>query len=281
MKFIHKIEELAGANYTMAENKKQKKKKKKKRKNKKLLVSTAAFITAAVVVVFCLRYVYYETPYFDLTSVDIEGNLTYSDEYIMEKSGIETGKKLFDVDRVKVKDNLEKEIYIESVRVVYELPNKIFLNIIERVDKYQVFNNNQYIIIDKDGIVLRTDVDKLDLLTIESYADIVYNIGDGIQFENIENNEKVFTTIEYLNNEYGTETIKSFKVGTNNSFLFETQYEATVKINLDKDINYQIVFGMKIINERLNNNLTVANGLIDFTKGDSPVYIEDFKTEEY
>lgn len=279
MKFIHKIEELAGANYTMAENKKQKRK--KRRKNKKLLVSTAAFITAAVVVVFCLRYVYYETPYFDLTSVDIEGNLTYSDEYIMEKSGIETGKKLFDVDRVKVKDNLEKEIYIESVRVVYELPNKIFLNIIERVDKYQVFNNNQYIIIDKDGIVLRTAVDKLDLLTIESYADIVYNIGDGIQFENIENNEKVFTTIEYLNNEYGTETIKSFKVGTNNSFLFETQYEATVKINLDKDINYQIVFGMKIINERLNNNLTVANGLIDFTKGDSPVYIEDFKTEEY
>lgn len=279
MKFIHKIEELAGANYTMAENKKQKKK--KKRKNKKLLVSTAAFITAAVVVVFCLRYIYYETPYFDLTSVDIEGNLTYSDEYIMEKSGIETGKKLFDVDRVKVKDNLEKEIYIESVRVVYELPNKIFLNIIERVDKYQVFNNNQYIIIDKDGIVLRTAVDKLDLLTIESYADIVYNIGDGIQFENIENNEKVFTTIEYLNNEYGTETIKSFKVGTNNSFLFETQYKATVKINLDKDINYQIVFGMKIINERLNNNLTVANGLIDFTKGDSPVYIEDFKTEEY
>jgi hypothetical protein len=25
----------------------------------------------------------------------------------------------------------------------------------------------------------------------------------------------------------------------------------------------------------------VANGLIDFTKGDSPVYIEDFKMEEY
>ena len=257
----------------MAENKKQRKK--KKRKNIKLLISTAAFITAAVVVVFCLYYVYYETNYFDLAEVDIEGNLTYSDEYIIEKSGIETGRKLFDVDRVKVKENLEKEVYIKSVRVVYELPNKVLLETIERVDKYQVLINNQYIIIDKDGIVLRTDVDKLELLTIESYADIVYNIGDSIQFVNIENNEKIFTTIEYLNNEYGSETIKSFKVGTNNSFLFETQYKTTVKINLNKDINYQIVFGMKIINERLNNNLTVANGLIDFTKGDSPVYIED------
>ncbi len=264
----------------MAEyNKKQKKK--KKRKNKKLLVSTAAFITAAVVVVFCLYYVYYETSYFDLVGVDIEGNLTYSYEYIMEKSGIETGGKIFDIDRLKVKENLEKEVYVESVRVVYELPNKIFLRIIERVDKYQVLTNNQYIIIDKDGIVLRTDADKLDLITIESYADIVYNIGDSIQFENIENNEKVFKTIEYLNNEYGPETIKSFKVGLNNSFFFETQYKTTVKIDLGGDINYQIVFAMKIINERLNNNLTVANGLIDFTKGDSPVYIEDFKMEEY
>jgi len=36
---------------------------------------------------------------------------------------------------------------------------------------------------------------------------------------------------------------------------------------------------MKIINDRLNNNLDISNGLIDFTKGDSPVYTDDFKLE--
>ena len=155
------------------------------------------------------------------------------------------------------------------------------MDIIERIDKYQVFSNNEYIIIDKDGIVLRTNVEKLDLITIESYGDIVYNIGDSVQFEDIENNKKIFDTIEYLNNEYGTETISKLIVDINNRFLFETQYGTTVRIDLNEDINYQVVFAMKIINERLNNNLTVANGLIDFTKGDSPVYIEDFKLEEY
>lgn len=260
-------------------NKKQKKK--KKRKNRKLIASTAAFITAAVVVVFCLYYVYYETPYFNLTSVNINGNITYSDEYIMEKSGIDIGKKIFDIDRLIVKENLEREVYVESARVVYELPNKINLNITERVDKYQVFSNYEYIIIDKDGIVLRIDTEKLELLTIESYVDIIYNIGESIHFENIENNEKIFGAIEYLNNEYGNETIKSFNIGLNNSLVFETQYGTAVRIDLGEDINYQIVFAMKIINERLNNNLTVASGLIDFTKGDSPVYIEDFKMEEY
>lgn len=127
----------------------KKQRKKKKKRNKRLLISTAAFITAAVVVVFCIYYVYYKTPYFNLVSVDIDGNLTYSDEYIMEKSGIEIGKKIFDLDRSKIKEIIENEVYVERVRVVYELPNKIYLDVTERVDKYQVFSNNEYIIIDK------------------------------------------------------------------------------------------------------------------------------------
>ena len=141
---------------TMDENNNKKtQRKKKRRRNKKLMVSTAAFITAAVVVVFCICYVYYKTPYFNLIGVDIDGNLTYSDEYIMEKSGIEVGKKIFEVDRSKVKENIENEVYVENARVVYELPNKIFLDIKERVNTYQVFFNNEYIIIDKNGIVLK------------------------------------------------------------------------------------------------------------------------------
>lgn len=122
---------------------------------------------------------------------------------------------------------------------------------------------------------MRTSNEKLELLTIESYADVLYNIGDGIQFAGVESIEKVFEAVEYLNNEYGSDVIKSFKIDLNNSFVFETQYGTSVRLDLSEDINYQIVFAMKIINERLNNNLTVASGLIDFTKGDSPVYIED------
>ena len=256
-------------------NNKRRLRKKKKRKNKKLLVSVAAFFTAALVVVFCIYYVYYDTPYFELANVDIDGNSTYSNEYIIEKSGIEIGKKILDIDRSKVKENLEKEVYIESVRVVYQLPNKIFLDITERVDKYQVFSNREYIIIDKNGIVLRKSTDKLGLLTIESYTDIVYNVGDSIQFAGVESKQKIFDAIEYFNNEYGSDAIKSYIVDLRNSFLFKTQYGTEVRIDLSEDVKYQIVFAMKIINERLNNNLTVATGLIDFTKGDSPVYIED------
>jgi cell division protein FtsQ len=255
-------------------NNKKPQRKKKRRRNKKLMVSAASFITAAVVVIFCIYYVYYETDYFLLAGVDIDGNSTYSKEYILEKSDIESGKKIFDIDRAKIKDNLEKEVYIESVRVVYVLPNRIFLDISEREEKYQVFYRSQYIIIDKNGIVLRISNDKSSLLTIESYTDIVYNVGDSIQFAGVENNKKIFDAIEYLNNEYGSDAVSAYFVDLKNSFLFETLYGTKVRIDLSEDVGYQIVFAMKIINERLNNNLTVT-GLIDFTKGDSPVYIEE------
>lgn len=260
-------------------NKKQKKKKKKK--FRKLFISTVAFVTAAVIVVFCIYYVYFETPYFEIVQVDVSGNLTYDKEYIIEKSDIELGERIFSVDREKVKERLEKEVYVESARAVYELPDRIYLDVKEREEKYQIFYNNEYIITDKDGIALKTSAEKIQLLTIESLTDVLYNIGNVVEFSGIADIKKIFDTIEYLNSEFGSETINGITAYIEDSVLIGTEYGTLIRIKLDEDIKYQVIFAMKIINERLNNNLTVTTGLIDFTKGDSPVYIEDFKMEEY
>ncbi len=262
-------------------NNKKRKKNKKRRKFRKLFVSAAAFFTAAVVIVFCIYYVYFETPYFDLIGIDVSGNEIYEKEYILQQSEIELSSKLFSVNRSKVKENLENEVYVESAKVIYELPNIISIEIKERQEKYQIFYNNEYIVTDPNGIVLRITDEKNELLSIESLANVIYNVGDVVEFDGIENIEIIFGTIEYLNGEIGSSTIISMIVAKNNSVFIETEYGTTIKLKLDEDIKYQIIFAMKIINERLNNNLAVASGLIDFTKGDSPVYMEDFKMEEY
>lgn len=265
----------------MAREKVSKKRKKKKKRLSKLFVSTAAFITAAVIIVFCLYYVYFETDFFNITEINVSGNMIYDTDYIIDKSSIEKGKKIFTIDRSEVKRFIEKEVYVDKVRVVYELPNKVLLELTERQEKYQVLYNNEYIVTDENGIVLRTSTQKNDLLTIESLTNVLYNIGERIQFTGVENVQIIFQTIDYIDSEFGSETVKGLSIDSNNSFLLETEYGTFVRINIDEDIKYQIVFAMKIINERLNNNLVVMNGLIDFTKGDSPVYIEGFKMEEY
>ncbi len=260
--------------------KKNKKRKKKKSKYRKLFVSTAAFITAAVLIVFCIYYVYFETDYFNLTEIKVIGNINYDQDYIIDKTQIEIGKKIFSVDRGNVRTLIEKEVYVEKARVIYELPNIILIKLAERLEKYQIIYNEQYIVCDKDGIILRVGKEKNELITIESLTDVLYNEGESIQFTGIDNIHSVFNTVEYINSEFGSNTVKNMYIISNNSFLFETEYGTFIKVKLDNDIKYQIVFAMKIINERLNNNLDVTNGIIDFTKGDSPVYTEDFKMEE-
>jgi len=262
-------------------NNKKRKKKKKKKKFRKLFISTSAFFAAAVLVVFCLYHVYFKTPYFDLVQVDVSGNVTYNEEYVLQQAKINMGSKIFEIDRAKVKENIENEVYIESAKVLYELPNRIYIEIKEREEKYQIMYNNEFIVTDKFGIVLRTGTEKNELLSIESLTEVIYNIGDSVQFVGIDNIKSVFDAVEYISSEFGSETIKSMTVDKNNSILLATEYGTMIKIRLDEDTKYQIFFAMKIINERLNNNLTVSSGLIDFTKGDSPVYIEDFKMEEY
>lgn len=268
----------------MAKEKKRNKgckKRKIRRKFRKLFVSTAAFITAAVVVVFCIRYIYTETDYFKVKAVEVSGNNIYTRDYIKAKSQIEGGERIFSVDRNRVKEIIEDEVYIKDVRVIYKLPDKVLIELTEREEKYQILHNNEYIVTDKEGFVLRTGSEKNELITIESLEDVLYNVGETIQITGIEDVNSIFDTVDYINDEFGTETVKGLYIDSDNSFLLETEYGTYIRIRLDEDIKYQIVFAMKIINERLNNNLIVVNGLIDFTKGDSPVYAEDFKREEF
>ncbi|WP_312700097.1 FtsQ-type POTRA domain-containing protein [Sedimentibacter sp.] len=265
----------------MAKEKATKKRKKKKRKFRKLFVSTAAFITAAVIVVFCIYYVYYETDYFSVAEVNVDGNAVYDTKFIVDNSEIETGVKLFSIDRSDVKEKLQQQVYVEHARVVYELPNKIYIHITERQEKYQIFYNNNFIITDKNGIVLKTDIANNQLKTIESLTNVLYNVGEEIKFTDIDDVNSIFEAIDYIESEFDSETVTNLWADKNNSILLETKYGTFIKMKLSEDVKYQAVFAMKIINERLNNNLPVFNGLIDFTKGDITIYAEDFNMEEY
>ena len=95
------------------------------------------------------------SPVFDLETVTVEGNVNYTQEQIVEMSGLKTGKNLFRIHRNRVRDRLLEDSYIDSAKVHRELPHTISIIITEREELAKVAFGKEYVIIDKEGYVLK------------------------------------------------------------------------------------------------------------------------------
>lgn len=254
-----------------------KRKNKRKYKNKKKIVflfKFAAYIFAAILFVYPFYHLYFKTDIFDVKEIQITGNQKYDSSYIVEKSNMKLGQKILDTRLKEIKKNLEKEIYIKEARVNFELPNKIKISLVERVPKYQFLYEGKYIVTDLEGFVLKIDEQNNELITIESLSKILYNEGKSIEISKIDNFKSINNAIDYLTAKFSKQKLIKLTILENNSIRFLTEYGTKVIISLRDDVAYQVIFAMEIISDRLNKNLSVSNGIIDFTKGLSPVYIE-------
>ncbi len=136
---------------------------KKKRKKKNYLLRfliTILLIGGAVAFSF--------SDFFLIESVTAEGNHYYSDEEVMNMAGAETGVNLFwDTDASELESLLLQNPYFAEVKVRRKLPRTLHFEIVERSQIAAMIYGEDYIVIDKEGTVLRkTDVDpKLTLLT--------------------------------------------------------------------------------------------------------------------
>lgn len=264
---------------TKQRNTKRAKRRKKKRISK-VFISAVAFFMAAVLVVFCMLYITFRTPFFNIEAIDIEGNNQYQNDYIMQKIGIKIGDKIFNVNKKDIKKSLEEELYIKNARVVYELPDRIYLGIEERNESYAILYNDKYIVVDEDGVVLYISNEESNLLTIESLVDILYIEGEVVEFSEISSFDEIFTTLEYCLTNIGKEIVTKLTMLDSNCIVVNTNYGTNIKIDLRNDVRYQLGGAMDIISDRLSKNQTLISGLIDFTKGNNPIYIDNYGMEE-
>jgi len=100
-------------------------------------------------------YYWLTSPFFDVHKIIIENNSYYTKGQIIEKSEAQTGQSIFVADINKIKDMLLKDPYIRSVRVKRSLPDTITITVDERRESAMVPYADMFVIIDKDGIVLR------------------------------------------------------------------------------------------------------------------------------
>lgn len=95
------------------------------------------------------------SPMFRLEKIEVENNELIPSDTISSLSKIELYKNIFLVDKGKAIRNIEKNPYINSVKISRKLPNTIKITVEERKEKYLIeFAEGKYAIIDGQGYIL-------------------------------------------------------------------------------------------------------------------------------
>ena len=252
--------------------KEKKRKKKVKRKIRKVYISTVAIIMATVTVVFCTNYFMYKTDIFNIVGFNIEGSKVYSFEYLVDKTGINIGDKLFLINRKEIEETLKKEVYILDCKVSYYLPNKVRLKITERNEKYLIYYNDDAIITDEYGYVLDGNLQNNELFPIESFTPVIYNVGNEVKIDGLYNFNKINELLEYSDSLIESDKIQKIYIYEDNVVCLDTKYGMQIKFELNEEANYSYNFGLTVIKTRLQEGEEIKGCLLDFTKGESPVF---------
>lgn len=139
----------------------KKKKKKKKRRKKRYFLRIILFVAFCVALYFFLT-----SSIFDIQKIAVENNNYYTQEQVISIAKIKTGKNIFETDISQAKEALLLDPYIKNTKVSRKLPDTVKIKVEERKEFACIPYGNEFVLIDKEGMVLRkTEVEpKLPLL---------------------------------------------------------------------------------------------------------------------
>lgn len=142
---------------------KPKAKKKKKRRKKHPFLKLLVFVLLIGGIVYTLN-----SSLFNITEIQVTGNKYYTPAQIIELSGVETGKNLiFELKTKDARNKLLESPYIKSAAVDRVPLGTVKITVEERKEYAAVSFAGTYIIIDREGMVLRVTDEAPEITVME------------------------------------------------------------------------------------------------------------------
>ena len=101
------------------------------------------------------------SPLFTIKKIKVQGNSYYTEEQVVIMSGAVTGGNIIRGKHgSEIKSRLMQDPYFENVKVGIRLPGTLVIKVKEREQRAAIVYGSSYVVIDKDGIMLReADID--------------------------------------------------------------------------------------------------------------------------
>ncbi|SHI73881.1 POTRA domain-containing protein, FtsQ-type [Dethiosulfatibacter aminovorans DSM 17477] len=252
----------------------EKRKIRRRKKIRKLLVSMTVFLALAGI-----YYTVYYTDFFSLEEILVEGNHELSPDEIISDSGLRKGENLLFINKKGIVDNINQIPYIKETVIKKKYPDGMAVSVVERTAEISLKTSNEIILLDFEGIPLEA-VDEINEESMVVETDNIYEceMGRAVLFE--ENNISFDLIVDLMYYISLNEMVYVNKLKISGDDVYVLLDGGTlVKLDQDKDMKYQLVFSKNIIDERTDKNQDI-DGLIDYTKGENPVYISSEDSED-
>ena len=168
--------------------------KKRKRRRRIFVFSFFLMVMLAIAAVCSLTFL------FPIKSISAFGSKLYTNEQIVEASGL-SGKNLFTVSEEDVLSNIKHKLpYIETLKLKRSLPDSVSL-IVTDAKAYASYSvGNKFYKVSKSGTVLEAEYE-LPENTFEVKADgVTCNVGDTVSFKDSSTEKLVKNLISCLEN---------------------------------------------------------------------------------
>lgn len=222
---------------------------KRKRRFRKAIVITAFALIACVVLSPVLLF-----GVFRITDFAIEGETLYSEEEIVEASGISYGKSIFFADLDEAKVRIEKALpYTNNVQFARRLPNTVVIAL-ESTDKAYAVEKSEgiYAVVNRDFKVLEiTGILPDGVVPVIGATPEKAEIGMPLSFINEEEQSDV--TLGLIQNisaavaESGLKDINLVSVRSRSNIYLIYQERIVLRLGDSSDIDKKIVLGQKVI----------------------------------
>ena len=213
------------------------------------------------------------TVLFKTQAYEVSGITKYTEDQIIEASGIKKGENIFLAPKRPAENRIKKEFpYVEEATVSFKIPDTIRIAVVEAVEGYLVkVTDSEYLVISTKGRILNriTDVSQYDLPIFIGPTLTSGEIGDYVNYED----DKVVTMIESITQTFadnGYQGITEIDATNMADISFTYENRIKVKLGIPEDLDYKIRTAMIIINDKIDSATTVKTaGVLDVSRCNS------------
>lgn len=225
-----------------------------------------AIIITIILILAIIYTILFKSSIFKLNQIEVVGNANLSYNDIESLSGITYGMSIFKINVKKAQNELLKNPYVKSCKVQVKYPSTVKIEIEKRKIVAQIPYEINYLMIDSEGIVVKTGEYNSSLPVINGMGIKKYKIGEKVsnifdksyfaELLNLIADKDIFNEITYINQ---------------NNIVIYTKSGIKISFNNPHDINYSVKYAELILKDLIKKGYN--KGTIQITGNNNPVFL--------